>query len=408
MAAACVSTLATAPPVDVTVPRRVRVGLLWHSAKSGNLGVRALTTANMAIVRQAAIELGLDPHFVIIGMREQSATPSSEPDIPQFEVHTRSLLSPSGYWRLIRAQDGLIDIGGGDSFADIYHPVRFFFIWASKVLALAARKPLLLAPQTIGPFNSRRYALLARLALSGVRAVIARDPRSLDELRRIAPSAPAHLSVDVAFALPYDDRSAARGGERVKVGLNVSGLLFREAETESNRFGLSADYAQLNRKLIETFLQRGDADVHLITHVNADGRPQEDDGVVADRLAAEFPGVLRVPNFAGPCEAKSYISSLDFLIAGRMHACIAAYSAGVPVVPIAYSRKFSGLFNMLDYEWLLPVQGISTEQALKYVMNCFDRRTDLASDISSGLLKVESLLDVYRSELRRFLREVAA
>src|SRR3546814_6619812 len=32
--------------------RKLKIGLLWHSGKSGNLGVGALTMANMAIARQ--------------------------------------------------------------------------------------------------------------------------------------------------------------------------------------------------------------------------------------------------------------------------------------------------------------------------------------------------------------------
>ena len=48
--------------------RHVRIGLLWHSVSSGNLGVGALTLGNIAIVRQVAERMGLVPHFVVMSM----------------------------------------------------------------------------------------------------------------------------------------------------------------------------------------------------------------------------------------------------------------------------------------------------------------------------------------------------
>src|SRR3546814_9630568 len=51
--------------------RKLKIGLLWHSGKSGNLGVGALTMANMAIARQIAEELGFEPAFTIIGVADK-------------------------------------------------------------------------------------------------------------------------------------------------------------------------------------------------------------------------------------------------------------------------------------------------------------------------------------------------
>jgi colanic acid/amylovoran biosynthesis protein len=382
--------------------RSIKIGLLWHSARSGNLGVGALTIANMALVRKVAADLGLVPEFLILGVADTGEPYLNADEAKVFDFTTRSILSPSGSWRAIGAQDCVLDIGAGDSFADIYRPRRFAFLWLSKMVVLACRKPLLLSPQTIGPFTRFPYRELARLALVPSFAVMVRDRMSLDALTELAPAARGVLSIDVAFALPYEDRSAERGGDRVRVGVNVSGLLFNEAQSGRNRFGLQVDYVALMRRFIRGLADRPDVETHLITHVVDPTGGLEDDGSVADRLAEEFPRAIRAPNFSDPRAAKSYISSLDFLVGGRMHACIAAFSAGVPVVPIAYSRKFSGLFAMVDYPWLVPVTGIGTDEALAYLNDCLDRRAELARDIAAGTTRVEALLDAYRVELRRF------
>jgi colanic acid/amylovoran biosynthesis protein len=382
--------------------------MLWHSANSGNLGVGALTVANLAVAREVAAEFGLEPRFTIIGMRDAEVRYLAPDEADDFGVDTRALLSPSGCWSVIGAQDCLLDIGGGDSFADIYGARRFAFLWLTKLFAFAQKRPLLMSPQTIGPFTKFPYRGLARYVLERSAAVVARDEISLNFLREVAPRANGVLSADVAFALPYEDRSAVRGaGGKIRVGVNVSGLLLHEAQSGSNRFGLEADYAALNRRFIADLVARPDVEVHVLTHVVASTSGRDDDGWAADEFAGEFPTVVRAPDFKSPSEAKSYISGLDFLVAGRMHACIGAFSSGVPVVPIAYSRKFAGLFGMLDYPWGVPTKGMSTDEAVAYLHDCLARRDQLAADEARGMGKVKVLLEAYRQELRRLFQPVA-
>lgn len=386
----------------------VRIGLLWHSAASGNLGVGALTVANLAIASEVARDAGLKAEFVVLGMRE-IGQPYLAPETAEiYSIDTKALLSPGGVWAKVGDLDCVLDIGAGDSFAEIYGAKRFGFLWLSKVLTLVRRVPLLLSPQTIGPFSKPGYRLLARGVLERADVVVARDEMSLAALSDLAPAAEGRLAVDVAFALPYEDRRHLRGGKVTRLGVNVSGLLFNEAESGRNRFNLSYDYAAAMRRLLDELSRDARVEVHLITHACHVSDAWDDDGRLADRLAAEFPAVRRVPDFASPSEAKAYISGLDLLVAARMHACIAAFSAGTPVIPIAYSRKFTGLFGMLDYQWLTPPVGISEDQVLDFVRFGIDRRSDLARDIERGMTKVSSLLDIYRQELRGFLLKAKA
>ena len=90
-----------------------------------------------------------------------------------------------------------------------------------------------------------------------------------------------------------------------------------------------------------------------------------------------------------------------------MHACIAAYSSGTPVVPVAYSRKFAGLFEQLNYPWIVPVTGTTTDQALAYLVDCFERRDELAASIRTGMTKVTELIEIYRRALSRLFAMLA-
>ncbi|HLZ75497.1 polysaccharide pyruvyl transferase family protein [Phenylobacterium sp.] len=381
-------------------PITISIGLLWHSVNSGNLGVGALTVSNIALARRAAAAAGLEPRFHILGFVDP-AVPHyvSGPDIDDLAINTRAMLPGGTYWRTLADLDCVLDIGGGDSFADIYGLKRFGFLWLSKIMAIARRVPLGLSPQTIGPFNRQPQTFLAAHAMQRAAFVMARDPLSLDVARRMAPETPVSQAVDVAFALPFESRQKANATV-VEVGLNVSGLLFNGGYSGANEFGMQVDYAAYTRRLIAALLERPNVSVKLICHVNSDVLPQDDDGRVADRLATEFPEAERVPNFTSPSAAKSYISGLDFLVAGRMHACIAAYSSGVAVVPVAYSRKFIGLFEgLLGYPHIVPVTGLDTDTALKFTLDSFDDREKLRADLAHSRGEIDALLDNYCAEL---------
>ncbi len=384
-------------------PRRpIKIGLIWHSANSGNLGVGALTIANMSIVRQVALEMGLDPQFVVLSMRDPRAVYVPAEAARVEVIDGRFMLSPKGYWRVLGELDCVLDIGGGDSFADIYGSRRFAYLWLSKIMAAVRRVPLLMSPQTIGPFTRWPHTPLARIALNTAFAVVARDEPSYEVMRKLAPSAPSVLSTDVAFCLPFEDRSAARGGKVTRVGVNASGLLFGDG---SPRFGMGVEYAALTRRFLEHLTARKNTEVHLITHVTTPDH-NDDDGWVTDQLAKEFPKAIRVPDFAGPSEAKSYISGLDFLVSGRMHACIGAMSSLTAVVPIAYSRKFRGVLGSLGYSWIIDNEGWDTDRALAFLKDRLENRQELVEGAKAAMARVQPLLDVYRDELRRFFSTV--
>lgn len=384
--------------------RPVCIGLLWHSINSGNLGVGALTVGNIALIRRAAEAVGLPVRFVILGFVDAGRPAYVEgPDIEFVRLDTKAMLPGAAFHQAVRQCDCVIDIGGGDSFTDIYGAKRFAFLIWSKVLVLALGKSLVLAPQTIGPFTKPVQKSLAAWVMSRARAVFCRDPLSFEFARTLAPKARLSQTVDVAFALPFDRPVKVTG--RPRIGLNVSGLLYNRGYDRASSFGMEIDYPEYIDRLLNTLSQRSDLEVVLVPHVLSDDVPVDDDRAVAAALCSRHPWLQRAQDFANPVEAKSFISGLDFLTAARMHACIAAYSAGVPVLPVAYSRKFTGLFGgVLDYPHVIPATGMTTEQAIAKTLESIDGRDVLAQSLSAGAAKAQHLLADYCEALSAIFR----
>lgn len=397
------------PQSTASSANKIHVGLLWHSPNSGNLGVGALTVANMALIDAAAEQAGIEAHYTILGFADPGAPIYvSHPRLQVVPLTGRALMPGGTYGAALRRLDVVIDIGGGDSFAEIYGAKRFTYLMLTKVLARLRRVPLVLAPQTIGPFTRQPYRALATAIMRSAEMVVVRDPMSYAAAQEMSGAIRLIQTADVAFALPYDP-APQRDDGKVRVGINASGLLFNRGYSGTNEFGMELDYPEYTRQLIVRLLAEPGVELWLVPHVNSDVLPMDDDWTVAQRLQQEFPALHLAPRFGSPSEAKSFISGLDFLIAGRMHACIAAFSAGVPVIPVAYSRKFAGLFTaLLDYDHMLPVRGMQTEAALTFTLECFHRRAELRAEVARGTGRARELLDGYVTYLSGLLARLGS
>ncbi|MFN3303068.1 MAG: polysaccharide pyruvyl transferase family protein [Roseateles sp.] len=396
------------PPAVAANKRLVTVGLMWHSLGSGNLGVGALTESNIAIVRGVAEQLGLRVRFIVLGTSDATIPAlTAELAAAGHELQVRRIRVFRGEFRdAVRGCDLVLDIGEGDSWADIYGMQRFRFHWLSKNIVRSLGKPLILSPQTIGPFDGALARWLACQVMRRCTRIFARDNLSSACLRELGITSNVDEAIDVAFRLPFARPERAEDAGKVRVGINVSGLLFNGGYTGNNQFGLSIDYAAAMRELLRQLAARPEVEVHLVSHVIEPHMPVEDDVTAARQLATEFPGVIVAPVFTRPSEAKTYIAGMDFFTGARMHACIAAFSSGVPVVPIAYSRKFNGLFGTLGYEVLADGKKMKDAELVALIIASLDRRAEIRPQVAAGVAQALQRLSRYEDALRQQLSQV--
>ena len=326
----------------------------------------------------------------------------------------------------IRRSDAVLDISGGDSFTDIYGPKRFGQIVAPKTLALRARTPLILLPQTYGEFEIERSSRLAsEIVRNPLTTAWSRDKRSHEVLVELAgaehdPS--RHLAgVDVAFGLEPVDASGSLPAELSSwieprrdhpvAGINISGLLYNDP-TAASRYRLSVDYRSTVRRLATKLLRESDARIVLMPHVN----PQKD-GVESDpracghlfrELSADHPDrVCVAPAFSDPGSAKWLIGSFDWFMGSRMHSTIAALSSNVVAAALAYSMKTYGVFESCDMAAaVVDGRSASTDEAVEQLWQLWLSRDDQAEQLRQGSARVRgaasSQMDDITSRILRY------
>ncbi len=105
----------------------ITVGLLWHSFSSDNLGVGALSESQIAICEAAAAQAGVGVRFIVFGT---TGARNYIPERSSIEIGAsislkEMLTGRSRFLTDLTRCDLVLDIGEGDSFADIYSKRRF-------------------------------------------------------------------------------------------------------------------------------------------------------------------------------------------------------------------------------------------------------------------------------------------
>lgn len=318
----------------------MRILILWASLDQPNLGVRALAVGTKALAQRVFP----DAEIEIQG--------TGRGDAPMGIMRGRSLVKERvtgehGLFDWLSSFDLVLDTRAGDSFADIYGFDRLKRMSLFPELAHRVGVPVVLTPQTIGPFTTRRATLLARRSLRQASLVASRDPRSAAFSAQLGRPVDVE-STDVVFAIDHPAVERTRD-----VVLNVSGLLWGE-----NPHVDAARYRAVVTAVAKA-LQAEGRSVTLLSHVvHEDDAPGDNDRYPLAALREEL-GDVDVVIPSGPDaldEVRRAVGSARLVIGSRMHACLNALSMGTPAVPLAYSRKFAPLLAQLGWDHVVDLR----------------------------------------------------
>lgn len=323
-----------------------------------------------------------------------------------------------GVQNVVRAT-AILDISQGDSFTDMYGRRRFAVVTLPKLIALQQQRPLILLPQTYGPFDSPRCQHIARRIVRKAAAAWARDERSFSSLRELLGNTfdpnRHHSGVDVAFTLPVikPRRSLpekivfwlSSDRPRPTIGFNVSGLIFNNPDAAISRYGFRADYRKVVTRFIRRVLQQTNLNVLLIPHVLAaeghyESDPDANRAVFEELVDIANDRLVVVPPDYDHSEMKWIISRCDWFCGTRMHSAIAGLSTGVPTAAIAYSLKTQGVFETCGQgDHVVDPRSLSTEDVVANLFSSFQRYKKTKDDLARHLPDVKRRAELQMDQI---------
>jgi colanic acid/amylovoran biosynthesis protein len=318
------------------VSKQVRILVLWANDLSPNLGVRVLGAGTGALLRRVWPDAEIVFHNY--GARTAPVPLGSLRAVAKEAVTRRGGL---GAW--FKGFDLVVDTRSGDSFASIYGLDRQATMSASAEFAVRCKVPVVIGPQTIGPFDGRLSRQLARHSLRTAALVMARDSTSADAAARLGRPVDV-LTTDVVFALDVPEPAASRD-----VVFNISGLLW-----QPNPHVDAARYRQTVSAVYDALVAEGRS-VSLLAHVLEATGPDTDLPALREFQETHAPGaeILQPTSLT---DVRQILRGASLVIGSRMHACLNALSVGTPAVALAYSRKFAPLLGDLGWQHVLDLR----------------------------------------------------
>lgn len=297
--------------------------------------------------------------------------------------------------------DAILDVSGGDSFCDMYSPKAFRANIFLKRMALSHNLPLILLPQTYGPFTHPKRKRIAEEIVKRAALAWARDARSFDVLCSLLGKdfdPERHLrGVDLAFGLPQRRPELSNGladclqTDPRPIGINVSGLIYNDPIGAMSHYGLKANYRQIIQRLLSRLLHETDRRIILVPHVLCPAGNVESDpaacvdafDTVSDTQRAR---ITIVPSHYDPCEMKWIIAQTEWFCATRMHAGIAALSSGIPAAAVAYSIKTLGVFDTCRLgNCVSDPRSLTTDEVVEQLLNSWRERGQASSILQDAL-----------------------
>lgn len=367
------------------------LGVLGFEFESSNKGCEALSYSLMPLLDN----IPKDITIIVFNIHDTLG------EIPKLYPRMKFINCPIKMKRLnfwlkyisyLNKCDYILDITHGDSFSDIYGMKWFKKTCLLKKLAITVNNKLILMPQTYGPYLTEKSKKIAKRIIEESFAVYSRDEKSKEYIEKsLKIKKKVFTTADLAFMLPYEKYQLPH--DKINIGINISGLLWNLENDTINKIKLNVNYRRYCERLIELLHDSNRYDIYLIPHVLCDNREGEDyydnDSFAINELKKKYPYCICPGNFETVLDVKNFISSLDILIAARMHASIGAFSSGICSIPFSYSRKFAGVYGDLQYDYVLDGERLETEKAISVTIEYINDYKHISSVSRKCMEKVK-------------------
>jgi len=293
----------------------------------------------------------------------------------------------------VRASDVVIS-HSDESFKETASSLPLSPVWAvtwwsmlfSRMLevmvARSFHKPVVLFPNSVGPFRTGIGRFMAKLSLNSFDYLLIRDPISYGIVERMGLKSTKVLTYDTA--LLFDQQSSITPSITLPSDLviGVSAGVYSNSMSKPEVENYITAHAQALDTTIEkygftvAFLPHyisgfsGD-DLEISKKIIEQMRHQEHSNIIVTESVPEF---------------KALLNRMNMVISSKMHPAILAVSGFVPVLSIVYDHKQTGFFQRLDMtHCTLDIKEVSAEHLTSKIESTWSQQAQLTAALAKQI-----------------------
>ena len=261
-----------------------------------------------------------------------------------------------------------------------------FAVHITQLLLMRRRRvPIVMLPQSVGPFRGRIPRFGARRVLRAFEETVVREEQSLEHLRALDTSRPhrVHQTADLAFWPGLRRRDVRQGhtgpadGQALRVALVTRQWWFPGAADPD---GEQDRYLANVACLIDLLSERGHTPVMVLHSTGPTVRG--DDGIATSaigRLTNTVPPIDDLSHHMSLDDVEAHYAGFDVVISTRLHAALMALRAGVPAIALGYEWKSEGIFGDLGLaRWHRKIDAWAPGEVAEMVTSLADYPLDRA------------------------------
>lgn len=293
----------------------------------------------------------------------------------------------------IRASDIVIS-HSDESFKETASSLPLSPVWAvtwwsmlfSRMLevmvARSFHKPVVLFPNSVGPFRTGIGRFMAKVSLNSFDYLLIRDPISYGIVEKMGLKSTRVLTYDTA--LLFDQQSSISPSLTlpsdlvigVSAGVYSNSMSKHDVENYITAHAQALDAAIEKHGFTVAFLPHyisgfsGD-DLEISKKISAQMKNKEHTNIIVTESAPEF---------------KALLNRMNMVISSKMHPAILAVSGFVPVLSIVYDHKQTGFFQRLDMtHCTLDIKEVSTEHLISKIESTWSQQAQLTAALAKQI-----------------------
>jgi polysaccharide pyruvyl transferase WcaK-like protein len=269
---------------------------------------------------------------------------------------------------------------------------RTFEITIAKFIG----KPVIVFPNSVGPFRTWVGRFLSRLALNNCGYVLVREPISYEIVNSLGIGSRKILTSDTALLFKTTKETISESFSHPAIG--VCPGIYRYSLSDEQVRNYILDHAKALDVAIELYGFNVFLSPHYVSHLEYDDL--EICKLILNEMKNKNRAKIVVAN--GVEEFKSFLDHMDMIITSKMHPGVMGVSGHVPTLFIAYDHKQTGLFKHLGMEdFTIPITETSCERILAKIDFIWKEREKIAASLQTRIPELQE-------GIRKAVREALA
>lgn len=283
--------------------------------------------------------------------------------------------------------DIMIDISKSNMCTIISGKNNFLFWSKIKKYTLSQNIPLIMVPQTYGPFQNDEFLKIEKEILEKSSLVLCRDKKSKEYIQSFS-HCDVKVTTDLSFDLPVYPVEELKNDSKRKIGIQISYSVYKESMEGNHKYKLYI------LSLIEYLERDYFYSIYLIPYNSQDMEIIKD----IHRL---YPFTNIIPYCKSPMHQNGYISQMDILFGTEIYASMAAFSKKVKTIPIHGSRESKRIFKNINYDIGILLLEESLETCL--IKSLHYLNSDDIEPLESSFIEMQTKSKLNYQEIKAFI-----